>query len=101
MEVAELYSIEPWAVNNLKPRGLIFCYAYQEENRSRHDELPDPTAERVWFANQVIDDACASQAILNVLFNCPGVDIGQQLGMFKRETSELSPVVRRLHILRI
>jgi ubiquitin carboxyl-terminal hydrolase L5 len=96
LEVTELYSIESWAVDHLKPRGLIFCFAYQENKR--HDEPADPEAERVWFANQVIDDACASQAILNIIFNCPGVNIGQQLSEFKSETRDFPPVLRGLAI---
>jgi ubiquitin carboxyl-terminal hydrolase L5 len=92
LEVTELYSIEPWAIDHIKPHGLIFCFVYHEDNHLPA-EFVDSAAERVWFANQVIDDACASQAILNVILNCPEVDIGQGLSHFKVETFQMCPMV--------
>ena len=57
------------------------------------DEVEDSDARSVWFANQLSDDACASQAILNVLLNCKGVDIGPHLREFAADTEKMSPVV--------
>ncbi|KAK0207798.1 hypothetical protein IW262DRAFT_1529391 [Armillaria fumosa] len=42
-------------------------------------DFKDPAAKHVWFANQLSDNACASQAILNV-------DIGRELSEFKEYT---------------
>ncbi|KAJ6532806.1 hypothetical protein B0H10DRAFT_2148262 [Mycena sp. CBHHK59/15] len=41
----------------------------------RPGDFDDPAAERVWFANQLSDDACASLAILNVVLNCPDIEM--------------------------
>jgi ubiquitin carboxyl-terminal hydrolase L5 len=62
----------------------------------RPTDFDDPAAERVWFVNQLSDDACATQAILNVVLNCPAIDIGEELSNFKAETETMSPVVMLL-----
>lgn len=87
-----MYDIEPWAVDHLNPYGLIFCFMWHKDSH-RPADFEDPAAERVWFANQLSDDACATQAILNVLLNCPDIDIGEELQNFKEETKSMSPVV--------
>ncbi|KAF8910243.1 hypothetical protein CPB85DRAFT_692213 [Mucidula mucida] len=97
LEFVELYDIEPWAVDHLHPHGLIFCFLWRKDTH-RPGTFDDPASERVWFANQLSDDACASQAILNVLFNCPDVKIGGEMAYFKEETKDMSPVMRGLAI---
>ncbi|KAI0067512.1 cysteine proteinase [Artomyces pyxidatus] len=98
VEVVEIYDIEPWAVNHLSPHGLIFCFLWHKDHH-RPTDFEDPAAERVWFANQLSDDACASLAILNVLLNCPNCDLGQQLTDFRDDTAQMSPVVRSFALL--
>lgn len=99
LEVTELYGIEPWAVDHLNPLGLIFCYLCTEEpeddedNRANDFDIPDPDAENVWFAHQLSDDACASQAILNVVLNCQDVRLGSQLRHFHEDTLKMSSIV--------
>ena len=99
LEVTELYGIEPSETDHLNPHGLVFCYlcdddAGAEGGFQEEDELADPDARDVWFANQLSDDACASLAVLNVLFNCRGVDLGPALREFAADTEKMSPVVR-------
>ena len=99
LEVTELYGIEPSETDHLNPHGLVFCYlcdddAGAEGGFREEDELADPDARDVWFANQLSDDACASLAVLNVLFNCRGVDLGPALREFAADTEKMSPVVR-------
>ncbi|THU98546.1 cysteine proteinase [Dendrothele bispora CBS 962.96] len=97
VELVELYDIEPWAVDHLNPHGLVFCFHWAKDLH-RAADFEDPAAERVWFANQLSDDACASLAILNVVFNCPSINIGPTLESFKRETDEMSPMMKGLAI---
>ncbi|KAJ7675671.1 ubiquitin C-terminal hydrolase [Mycena polygramma] len=97
LELVELYDIEPWAVDHLNPRGLVFCFMWRRDAH-RPGDFDDPAADRVWFANQLSDDACASQAILNIALNCPDIEIGEELTMFKRETESMSPVMKGLAI---
>ena len=93
LEVTEIYDIEPWATDHLKPHGLIFCYMCDDSDSTNASELEDEDAERVWFANQLSDDACASHALLNVLLNCPNVDLGEELRVLQTVTEEMDPVV--------
>ncbi|TFK35832.1 hypothetical protein BDQ12DRAFT_634690 [Crucibulum laeve] len=97
LELVELYDIEPWAVDHLNPHGLIFCFMWRKDTH-RPADFDDPAAERVWFANQLSDDACATHAILNVLLNCPDIDVGEELRVFRKETEEMSPVMKGLAI---
>ncbi|KAI0643237.1 cysteine proteinase [Trametes meyenii] len=97
LEVIELYSIEPCDTDRLNPYGLIFCYLCDTNSDSADApstdvELEDPDARSIWFANQLNDDACASLAILNVLLNCKGVQIGQDLEEFATDTHKMSSV---------
>lgn len=104
LEVTEIYDIEPWAMSHLRPYGLVFCYLCSEDTDNQgtagqisDDDAEDEDMQRVWFANQLSDDACASQAILNVLFNCHSVDLGDRLREFRDDTRNMSAVVGLSH----
>ncbi|KAJ7781782.1 cysteine proteinase [Mycena maculata] len=97
LELVELYDIEPWAVDHLNPRGLVFCFLWRKDAH-RPADFDDPAAEKVWFANQLSDDACASLALLNIALNCPDIAIGDELSELKRETESMSPVMKGLAI---
>lgn len=106
LEVTELYSVEPFATDHLNPYGLVFCYLCEDDSALKNEyegssDLDDPDARSIWFANQLSDDACASQAILNVLFNCKGVNLGRELREFAADTEKMSPVVSGPHSSRI
>ncbi|KII90338.1 hypothetical protein PLICRDRAFT_173773 [Plicaturopsis crispa FD-325 SS-3] len=97
LEVVEVYGIDPHEIDHLGPRGLIFCFLWRKDNH-RPTDFEDPAAERVWFANQLIDDACASLAILNIALNCPEVDIGDELKLFRADTERMTPEMKGLAI---
>lgn len=97
LEVVEIYDIEPWAVNHLDIRGLIFCYPCaddQSEAKPDYLDFPDPDAEAVWYAHQLSTDACASQAILNVVLNLDDVKLSPELRAFHDDTRQMDPLVR-------
>ena len=100
LQVVELYDIEPWASDHLHPiYGLIFCFLWRKDNEALQkkessgleDGEDDPA--KLWFANQLSDDACASMAILNVLLNVEEVDVGESLMEFRDETERMSSPV--------
>ncbi|KAJ4466541.1 ubiquitin C-terminal hydrolase [Lentinula aciculospora] len=95
LSVVEVIDIEPWATDHLQPHGLVFCFHWRKDVHTTA-EFENP--EQVWFANQVSDDACATHAILNVLLNCPTVNLGPNLQQFRDETKEMSPIMKGLAV---
>ncbi|KAF8987866.1 hypothetical protein BDZ89DRAFT_1152586 [Hymenopellis radicata] len=82
LEVVELYDIEPLAVDHLHPHGLIFCFLWHKDTH-RPGTFDDPASECVWFANQLSDDACASQAILKRLIQLSRRQDWRRHGLFQ------------------
>ena len=80
-QVEELISLDDEFLYNIQPVfGLIFCFKMtQQEERDVLKDY-DPT---LFYAEQVITNACATQAILSILMNCPHVDIGEELTNLK------------------
>lgn len=56
-------------------------------------DKPTVIVPEMFFANQVISNACATQAIISILLNITGIDIGDQLRNFKDFSIGLGPKV--------
>jgi len=87
--------------NRLRPKALIFCYNDAELDEPVKDEDAQQqtatTPAGLWFANQVASDACASIALLNIVYNLdPIVDdfeLGPDLEAFRDATQDFDPKV--------
>jgi ubiquitin carboxyl-terminal hydrolase L5 len=89
---------EIWDVDDLKqhsPYGLIFLFKYVQEEDPR-PVLTDPPG--VFFAKQIVTNACATQAILAILLNRPELKLGPVLENFQSFASVLPPEMRGMAI---
>lgn len=79
--------------------GLIFLFKYRSGEAPSAPVETDANASGVFFASQVISNACATQAILSILMNCPStVTLGEELGNMKTFTEEFDADLKGLAI---
>jgi ubiquitin carboxyl-terminal hydrolase L5 len=74
-----------------KTLGLIFLFKFKKElyaNDNRHG-ISSQANQTVYFARQTIQNACATQAIINILLNSNKIELGDTLKNFKEFTSTL------------
>ncbi|CAL7944250.1 unnamed protein product [Xylocopa violacea] len=85
-QVEELWSLDDEQFDDLKPiHGLIFLFKWVHDDEPSGNIVVDNRLDKIFFAKQVINNACATQAILSVLLNCKHSDIslGPNLEEFK------------------
>lgn len=98
--IQEIYSIDAdtWKSLPQPVHGLIFLFEYEGDDEPSHDENRPDCPSELWFANQTTANACATVALMNIVMNAPGADLGVQLQKFKDSTKE-SPPPHRGHFL--
>jgi len=99
VQVEEIWSLDPESFENLKPvHGLIFLFKWAPNTETDGTIVQDSRLEKIFFASQVINNACATQAILSILLNCVhgDVELGDTLTNFKEFAQELDPGLRGL-----
>lgn len=74
--------------------GVIFLFKYQQEGDNRASVPETDHIGKIFFAKQVIPNACATQAILSVLLNRPEIELGIELTNLKKFTSSFSPELK-------
>lgn len=89
VEVEEVVSLDDDTLKGLPIiYGLIFLFKWRKDAAPRQAILDAPSD--LFFAKQIVQNACATQAILSVLLNtCEEVDIGDVLRDFRSFTSAL------------
>ncbi|XP_001607168.1 ubiquitin carboxyl-terminal hydrolase isozyme L5 [Nasonia vitripennis] len=76
VQVEELYSLDDDQFENVKPiHGLIFLFKWVQDDEPSGAIVQDNRLDKIFFAKQVINNACATQAILSVLLNCKHADM--------------------------
>jgi len=86
LQVEELWSLDKEQFADLKPVfGLVFLFKWTADEEPAGSVVQDSRLDKIFFAKQVINNACATQAILSVLMNIedPAVVLGPTLQDFK------------------
>jgi len=86
LQVEELWSLDKENFAELKPvYGLVFLFKWSPDNDPAGSVVQDSRLDEIFFARQVINNACATQAIMSVLMNIEdsGVSLGTTLQEFK------------------
>lgn len=71
--------------------GLIFLFKWQKETDDRPTQPFEASQGKVFFAQQVITNACATQALLAVLLNRPDIELGKELTDLRNFTADFPP----------
>uniref|UniRef100_A0AC34QUL2 Ubiquitin carboxyl-terminal hydrolase n=1 Tax=Panagrolaimus sp. JU765 TaxID=591449 RepID=A0AC34QUL2_9BILA len=97
-QVEEIYTLDDATFLELKPvHGLIFLFKWRPGDEPS-GKLDVENKNNIFFAQQVINNACATQAIVNLLLNIQNEDIklGKVLEDFKEFTAGFDPTNRGL-----
>ncbi|GFO23217.1 ubiquitin carboxyl-terminal hydrolase [Plakobranchus ocellatus] len=98
VQVEEIYDLQKPIEGTVY--GFIFLFRWIEERRSRRKTnsevesfVTDADAvNKIFFAQQIIPNSCATHALLSVLLNCGSkVKLGKTLNLIKDFTDSMSP----------
>ena len=101
VEIEELYALDADSLRQVAPiHAVIFLFKYSSIDREyARRNVPidgeyDPYFQQkgIFFAQQTIQNACATLAVLNALFNSTNdVDVGDELSNFRLFTVDFDP----------
>ncbi|KAK9904206.1 hypothetical protein WJX75_006748 [Coccomyxa subellipsoidea] len=99
VQMEELYALDNESLHAISPvYGLIFLFKWRSEQDNRAALNESEYLGKVFFARQVITNACATQAILSVLLNRPDIQLGTELTNLKEFTAQFDPELKGLAI---
>ncbi|KAM8930695.1 ubiquitin carboxyl-terminal hydrolase isozyme L5 [Pelodytes ibericus] len=99
IQVEEIWSLEQEHFEDLQPvQGLIFLFKWQPGEEPAGSVVLDSRLDTIFFAKQVINNACATQAIISILLNTthPDVYLGETLSEFREFTQSFDAAMKGL-----
>jgi len=99
VQVEELWSLDKESFADIKPvYGLVFLFKWSPDSDPAGSVVQDSRLDSIFFAKQVINNACATQAIMSVLMNIEdtSVTLGDTLREFKEFCGALDPETKGL-----
>ncbi|XP_047040999.1 ubiquitin carboxyl-terminal hydrolase isozyme L5 [Helicoverpa armigera] len=99
VQVEELWTIDDGIFETLRPvHGLIFLFKFLQHEEPSGPIVTDSRLDKIYFAKQVINNACATQAVISLLLNCdhPDVDLGPELRSLKEFSMSFDAKMRGL-----
>ncbi|KAF8170287.1 ubiquitin carboxyl-terminal hydrolase [Mycena galopus ATCC 62051] len=99
--VDDLYSLDPESLAALQPlRALIFLFKWIPTSGDASTTSGGEYDRHFpgFFAHQVVQNACATLAVLNALGNIPSLTTGPQLAELNAFTAEMDPQTRGMVI---
>jgi len=99
VQVEELWSLDKENFVEVKPvYGLVFLFKWTPDSDPAGSVVQDSRLDSIFFAKQVINNACATQAIMSVLMNIEdtNVTLGTTLMEFKEFCGALDPETKGL-----
>jgi len=95
IQVEEMFNIDKEGFGDDVIYGLIFLFKYDQKLKSTGTVAKFTD---LWFAKQVIVNACATQALISILMNTEGINLGPHLSKLKDFTKLLDPEMRGLSL---
>ena len=107
VKVEEIYDLSTKMEN--KVYGFVFLFRYvlgdRRARKAARDLISEDTyvydtdmVNNMFFAHQIINNSCATHALLSVLLNCEDVDLGPNLTRLKHFSKGLDPESKGLAI---
>ncbi|CAI2324191.1 unnamed protein product [Caenorhabditis sp. 36 PRJEB53466] len=95
MQVEEIYSFDDDKTITKPVYGLIFLFKWRQGEEASGAPVDAPN---IFFAQQVIQNACATQALINLLMNIedPNIKIGDLMSQYKDFAKDMDPATRGL-----
>lgn len=97
VQVEELYTLDRDVLQNFgQIYGLVFLFRYRSNEMKSAGKRPGTISsalDGLFFANQTIRNACATQAILSIVLNAP-LDVGDELRTFVEFSKEMDSVTK-------